>query len=68
MRFDIGDIVHHAQANEEGRIVRLFKSGNRIAYVVATTNRVCEREIEALWFPYEIKEIAQRARRPREMK
>jgi hypothetical protein len=64
MHCEIGDVVHHRQANEEGRIVRLFKSGNRVAYVVATTNRAFEREIEALWFPYEIKEIVQGVRRP----
>jgi hypothetical protein len=65
MHFSIGDVIHLEATNEQGRIIRLFKSGRRVGYIVATTNQGSEREIEALWFPREIKETRERVRRYR---
>jgi hypothetical protein len=57
MHFKIGDFIHRRATNEQGRIVRLLKSGKSVGYVVLTINSVSEREIEAVWFSGEIKEI-----------
>jgi hypothetical protein len=61
MRFDIGDIVHLDGTNEEGRIVRLFTVRSRVGYIVTTDS--FGKQIEALWFPRELKEVKERARR-----
>ena len=61
MHFDIGDIVHHHATNAEGRIVRVCKVRERAGYVVATTGW-SGNEIEALWFPHDIRELTRHAR------
>jgi hypothetical protein len=64
MHFAVGDIIHHGATKEQGRIVRFFKSDKRVGYIVTTiANGSSTTEIEALWFPREIKEIEERARR-----
>lgn len=61
MRFGIGDIVHHQATKEQGRIVRVCKVRERAGYVVAMTGW-SGNEIEALWFPRDIRELVERAR------
>lgn len=61
----IGDMIHHDGTDEEGRIVRLFEFRKGIGYIVTTRNRHSGRETEALWYPSEIRELKERARRAR---
>ena len=65
MTFSIGNIVHHSVLEEEGRIVRVAKVGKYVGYIVATVNKSTGREIEALWWPREVKELRERARKYR---
>ena len=58
MGFSMGDIVHHRAFQEEGRVVRVVRSGRRVGYVVRTVSKVSGREIESLWSPRDIKERA----------
>jgi hypothetical protein len=58
--FEIGDIVYHEATKEQGRIVRCLGEDGSMGYVVTTTNW-SGKEIEALWYPGEIKAPGDRA-------
>ena len=64
MHFTVGQTVRSVITNETGRIVRIVKLP-RLAYVVAVENKATGREIQALWWARELKELRERAGRLR---
>jgi hypothetical protein len=63
MHLPVGSVVHHIGSTEEGRIVRVIRSGTAVGYVVVITSPVSGTEVEALWSARTIQEVIERAKR-----
>ena len=65
MPLSVGEIVHDEITKDEGRIIRVVRVAQRLGYVVTIVNRPNGKEIEALWWPRELRELRERARKYR---